>query len=161
MKTQALARIRQRQSRQAGQNQQRGVLLLEALIAILIFSLGILGAVGLQAASVKQATAAEDRAKAAALTNDLISRMWSSDHTTLSTNFGSKGDGFANWVTAVEASNLPGVKGSSTLQPTISFSDGPASASGVDRSTQAQITVKWQAHNETAAHQYTAIAVIK
>jgi hypothetical protein len=31
----------------------------------------------------------------------------------------------------------------------------------VDRSTQAQITVKWQAHNETAAHQYTAIAVIK
>ena len=160
MKTQALARIRQRQSRQAGQNQQRGVLLLEALIAILIFSLGILGAVGLQAASVKQATAAEDRAKSAALTNDLISRMWASDHKTLATNFGSKGEGFSDWMLAVENSKLPGATETAN-KPTISFSTGPSTASGLTPSTKAEIVIKWQAHNEPTAHQYTAITVIK
>ena len=153
----ALARIRRSQGHQA--THQHGVLLLEALIAILIFSLGILGAVGLQAASIKQATAAEDRALAASLTNDLISRMWSSDHVTLSTNFGSTGDGFTSWAKSVE--KLPGVADNDNLNPTISFSAGPASASGVDRSTQAQITVKWQAHHESVAHEYTAITVIK
>lgn len=159
MKKPAHARTRLHPGRPALRHQQQGVLLLEALIAILIFSLGILGAVGLQAASIKQATAAEDRALAASLTNDLISRMWSSNHATLSTNFGSSGDDFANWVKSVE--KLPGVAGNNSLQPTISFSAGPASASGIDRSTQAQITVKWQAHNESVAHEYTAIAVIK
>ncbi|MEJ5153092.1 type IV pilus modification protein PilV [Comamonas sp. MYb396] len=149
------------QRRQQQPSQQRGVLLLEALIAILIFSLGILGVVGLQAASIKQATAAEDRAKAASLANDLISRMWSSNHATLSTNFSSTGDGFTHWLTTVENSQLPGVKGSDSLKPTISFTDGPASATGIAVSTQAEIVIKWQAHNESSAHQYTAIAVIK
>lgn len=142
-------------------SQQRGMLLLEALIAILIFSLGILGVVGLQAASIKQATAAEDRAKAASLANDLISRMWASNHATLSTNFSSTGDGFTHWLETVEGSKLPGVKGSDSLKPTISFTDGPASATGIAVSTQAEIVIKWQAHNESSAHQYTAIAVIK
>ncbi|TDS83239.1 type IV pilus modification protein PilV [Comamonas sp. JUb58] len=142
-------------------SQQRGVLLLEALIAILIFSLGILGVVGLQAASIKQATAAEDRAKAASLANDLISRMWASNHTTLSTNFGATGDGFTRWMETVEGSQLPGVKDSDTLKPTISFTDGPTSATGIALSTQAKIIIKWQAPNESTAHQYTAIAVIK
>lgn len=142
-------------------SQQQGMLLLEALIAILIFSLGILGVIGLQAASIKQATAAEDRAKAASLANDLISRMWSSNHATLSTNFSATGDGFTHWLTTVENSKLPGVKGSDSLKPTISFSNGPTSATGIAVSTQAEIVIKWQAHNESSAHQYTAIAVIK
>lgn len=161
MRKHAFARTGRQQRRPTAHRDQRGVLLLEALIAILIFSLGILGAVGLQAASIKQATAAEDRALAASLTNDLISRMWSSDHATLSTHFGSSGDGYTNWVASVKSAKLPGVADNESLKPTISFSDGPASASGVDRSTVAQITVKWQAHHESAAHQYTAIAVIK
>lgn len=139
---------------------QKGVLLLEALIAILIFSLGILGSIGLQAASIKQATAAEDRAKAASLANDLISRMWASDHKTLATNFGSKGEGFSDWMLAVENSKLPGATETAN-KPTISFSTGPSTASGLTPSTKAEIVIKWQAHNESTAHQYTAITVIK
>ncbi len=142
------------------QRSQTGVLLLEALIAILIFSLGILGSIGLQAASIKQATAAEDRAKAAALANDLIGRMWSSDHDALATNFGTSGTGFTSWMSTVTASQLPGIT-STANKPTISFSSGPSSIAGVKPGTRAEIVIKWQAHNESAPHQYTAIAVIK
>ena len=44
---------------------QGGFMLIEALIAILIFSIGILGIVGLQAAAVNQSTDARYRSEAA------------------------------------------------------------------------------------------------
>ena len=162
MKTHYLQGMRAagRRPQTARQRHQAGVLLLEALIAILIFSLGILGSIGLQAASIKQATAADDRAKAAALATDLISRTRASDHATLTTNFGSGGDGFTNWMSAVKDSQLPGATETAN-KPTISFTTGPSSVTGVTPSTRAEILIKWQAHNESTAHQYTAIAVIK
>jgi type IV pilus assembly protein PilV len=54
---------------------QRGVMLLEALIAILIFSFGILGLVGLQANAINLSTDAKYRADAALLANQLIGRL--------------------------------------------------------------------------------------
>lgn len=54
--------------------QQSGVILLEALLAILIFSLGILALVGLQAAAVKQSADAKYRTEAALLANEVIDR---------------------------------------------------------------------------------------
>jgi len=54
---------------------QSGVMLLEALIAILIFSIGILGLVGLQANAINLSTDAKYRADAALLANQLIGRL--------------------------------------------------------------------------------------
>jgi len=54
---------------------QRGMLLIEALIAILIFSIGILGLVGLQAKAIALSSDAKHRADAAILANQLIGRL--------------------------------------------------------------------------------------
>lgn len=54
----------------------RGVVLLEVLVAILIFSFGILGTVGLLARATQYSVNAEDRNRAALLANELVSSMW-------------------------------------------------------------------------------------
>lgn len=61
---------------------QHGMILLEGLIAILIFSFGVLALVGLQAASIKNIGDAKYRADASFLANQLIGRMWA-DRTNL------------------------------------------------------------------------------
>lgn len=55
---------------------QKGAMLLEALLSILIFSFGILGLVGLQVVATQSSVSAENRTVAALLANDLISQMW-------------------------------------------------------------------------------------
>ncbi len=55
---------------------QQGVMLLEALIGILIFSVGILAMVGMQAAAFSASADAKSRAEAAAYANQIISDIW-------------------------------------------------------------------------------------
>lgn len=55
---------------------QQGMSLLESLVAILIFSIGILAIVALQTTSIKATTEAKYRSDATYLTNQLIGRMW-------------------------------------------------------------------------------------
>lgn len=62
---------------------QRGIVLIEVLVAILIFSFGILGTVGLLARATQYSTNAEDRNRAALLANEIASQMWAADSVTL------------------------------------------------------------------------------
>ena len=55
---------------------QSGMALLEALIGILIFSLGILALVAMQAASVNTVADAQYRIEAVNAANQLLSQMW-------------------------------------------------------------------------------------
>jgi type IV pilus assembly protein PilV len=55
---------------------QGGVILIEALIGILIFSIGILALIGMQAAAMKNTTDAKYRSEAAFLANQIIGQMW-------------------------------------------------------------------------------------
>ena len=55
---------------------ERGVMLIEALIAILIFSIGILAVVGMQSIAIKNVTDSKMRSEAALLTNELLAQMW-------------------------------------------------------------------------------------
>jgi type IV pilus assembly protein PilV len=64
---------------------QRGMTLLEVLVSLLVFSLGILGMVGLQARAVQYSVDAEDRTRAALIANEAIATMWMQKSTTLST----------------------------------------------------------------------------
>lgn len=54
----------------------RGFVLLEVLVALLIFAFGVLGIVGLQAAMTKAQTGAKLRGDAALLAQELIGTMW-------------------------------------------------------------------------------------
>lgn len=55
---------------------QKGIVILEALIALLIFSMGILALVGLQAAMIKNTSDNKYRADASFLAQERIGRMW-------------------------------------------------------------------------------------
>lgn len=55
---------------------QQGFALIEALIALLLFSLSVLGLVGLQASMARASASAKYRAEAAYLAADLMGRMW-------------------------------------------------------------------------------------
>jgi type IV pilus assembly protein PilV len=57
------------------QRRQRGMTLIEVLVAILIFSFGLLGFVGLQARAIQFSTSAEDSSRAALLANELAAAM--------------------------------------------------------------------------------------
>jgi type IV pilus assembly protein PilV len=63
---------------------QSGFSLLEALLGILIFSVGILALVALQSISVKATTESKFRADAGFLASQLVSEMWT-DYTGAST----------------------------------------------------------------------------
>lgn len=55
---------------------QQGVVLLEALIAILLFSMGVLAIVGLQATMVKNVADSKYRAEAGYIAQQTIGQMW-------------------------------------------------------------------------------------
>jgi type IV pilus assembly protein PilV len=54
------------------------MMMIEVLIAMLIFSIGVLGMVMLQAVSTANSVNSEDRATAALLASDVISQLWTS-----------------------------------------------------------------------------------
>jgi len=55
---------------------QRGVMLIEALVAIAIFSFAILGIVGLQATAIRTVSEADYRAKASFFATQIVGQMW-------------------------------------------------------------------------------------
>ena len=131
---------------------QDGSVVLEALISILIFSIGILAIVGLQAAAIKNVASAKYRTDASLLANQVIGQMWVSNKTNaaLVNNFSSPaGANYVAWANIV-AQGLPGVSGVPANAPTIA----------IDANNNATVTLFWQAPDETVAHNYTAIAVV-
>lgn len=131
-------------------------MLLEALIAILIFSMGILAVVGMQAAAVKASSDAKYRSDASLLANELIAQMWVSNRTTanaLQTNFSSpSGPFYTAWRANVQAS-LPGITEAVNL-PTVNVA-----ANGT-----VTIGIFWKLPSEPAgmaAHTYVAVAQIQ
>lgn len=129
--------------------QQQGVVLLESLAAILIFSVGILGIVGLLAASIKSNGDAKYRSDASMLANQIVGKMWVEDksNAALKSNFESPdGAEYTAWKTSV-ADALPGVAAN---VPTIDISDDNV----------ATVRVKWQAPGEAAPHSYVLVARI-
>lgn len=64
---------------------QRGFTLLETLVALLIFSVGLLGVVALQARTIQLSVDGEDRNRAALLADEVVATMWARGTTSLST----------------------------------------------------------------------------
>ena len=58
------------------QSTQQGVVIIEALIAILIFSFALLGLVGLQAVMIKNTGESEFRAVASYVAQQQVGKMW-------------------------------------------------------------------------------------
>jgi type IV pilus assembly protein PilV len=142
---------------------QRGSALLEALIAIVIFSMGIIALMGLQAVSIKNSIDAKYRADAAYLANQIIGQMWVdranldnyAHHPTAGalcapTGAASTLANVTDWITQIAAA-LPGA---TDAKQQISVTTPLAGT------RQVTVTICWQGPQETAPHNYVATAQI-
>ena len=127
-------------------NNQAGVMLIEALIGILIFSIGILALLGMQGTAIKNTTDARYRSEAAFLATQIVGQMWV-DMDKLGSYDTDNAAAFPprdNWVTAV-GNTLPG-----GIAPSIQV--GPDGALGLaDREVRVQ--VQWLQPGETDTRQ--------
>jgi len=115
---------------------QQGVVLLESMIAILIFSMGILAIVGLQAAMVKNTTEAKYRAEASFIAQQKIGQMWANPDPA---NYGS----FLESNTDISAQLPNGTR--TVTQPAVG---------------QFVITITWQPPGGGDQHNFTTTASI-
>lgn len=115
---------------------QTGSILLEALIAILIFSAGILAIVGLQAASMQSTTQAKARVDASLIASQRLGDIWV-DIPTLTTN----PSALVEADTPVAA--LPNGKRTTEIQ-----------------GDQVTVTITWQMPGQTETNTYQTIARI-
>lgn len=140
---------------------QRGFSLIEAICALLIFGVGVLGIARLQSVAVQETSSAGFRSTASLLAKNLVARMWLSDRTaaTLNTAFSSpSGTGYVAWLASVTASGLPGVAANPpvvTVQGVVGGGTTPVSSSLVT------ITVNWRAPGDTSVHYYVETAQLK
>ena len=111
---------------------QEGVLLIEAMIAILIFSLGILAIIGMQATSLRQTADAKYRLDASFAANQMIGEMW-----------GNKDSLGSYVVTNAAYSGLP------NATKTIAVNG-----------TEVTVTITWRLNGETVAHKYVTVTQI-
>jgi type IV pilus assembly protein PilV len=146
-------------ARSATRREQAGVMLLEALLSILIFSVGVLAIIGLQVTSVKQASDSKYRSDASLLANQLIGQMWTGNRNaaTLQTDFQTGGTAYTTWLADVTNSST-GLPGAAANPPTVDVVINPAT-----NSSQVTVTLSWRAPYEATAviHNYTVVAQIK
>ena len=112
---------------------QSGVALLEALVGILIFSIGILALMGLQAQSIRNTVEAKYSNEAAYLANQIIGQMWV-DRSNLAAydTGGGANPNMVAWENQV-ANTLPRVVAGGANSPTI-----------IVAGSQVTVTIFWQ-----------------
>jgi type IV pilus assembly protein PilV len=154
---------------------QRGFFLIEAMVAILIFALGILGLVAMGGAAIAAQTDAQYRTEAARFADEIASKISlnvdRSDAATIAASLDAyqhqpggadcqfSGNASANalvtaWVAEVSASGtgLPGATPTSQqirIETTV--------AGGFNR---VAVTLCWQAPNDKAARQHTLVTYV-
>ncbi len=102
--------------------------LIEVLTSLLIFSIGILGLVGLQTRAIQYSMSAEDSNRAALLANNIAAVMWTQKSVTLTEH------AYATWQERVgdaKADGLPNGQGEVTVER-------------VDGQDVATITITWR-----------------
>ena len=156
---------------------QRGFLLLEALIGIVIFSIGVLAIISLQATAISAQSDAQYRIEAAKLINDLLGTLTlnvdrsSSSHlqTSLLTyahqptgslescafsGSASNNADVANWVSAVTTTPGSRLPGTTTAMQQILID---TSATEYNKVT---LSVCWQAANDKRTRRHSVVAYI-
>lgn len=129
----------------ASRRSTRGIVLVEVLVAILIFMLGVLGLVGLKGAMTRAQSDAKYRADAAYLATEGVGRLW----TDLGNIASYGGDGCKTqarcqeWLTKI-AATLPGGTGAFVVDAV---------------SGDVSVTVSWQMPNGSR-HQYVSTTTV-
>jgi type IV pilus assembly protein PilV len=112
---------------------QRGMALMEALIAILVFTFGILGLIGLEASAINSAVDSDDRNRAALFGSEIASTMWLNGSVVVSNAQ------LTTWQTAIADPTKTGVANGTLAIATVA---GTTNA--------ADITITWKAPSRAA-----------
>jgi Tfp pilus assembly protein PilV len=132
----------------------RGAFLVEALVAILVFSIASAGLFLLLANALRESGNALARTAAAAVAASTIARMAAEDPATLADRYDAQrgGSGFRALLAA--AQRLPGV--SDTVNaPVVAVDPGPSIGS-----RRVSVTIHWQLPVESAAHRSSVSSVV-
>lgn len=124
-----------------------GSALIESLLAILIFSVGLLSLLALLTATLKESDNARYRSEASLLATDLVSRMWSGERSlsSLRQRFDPLADEYQRWLKRVQ-STLPGVTNNKNL-PELR----------IDDERIITLTLRWQIPSDTQQHQLVVV----
>ena len=144
-------------------------MLLEALIALLIFAMGVLAVIGMQARSIGQTMEARYRVDAAFLGNQILSLIWAdrANVTSYACNpcrKASNGNSVTQaWVTQIQSTTsqsayLPGVTDAANA-PVIAVVP-VYDAQNVLTGYQVTVTLNWKSPQAGTAHSYTTMAQI-
>jgi type IV pilus assembly protein PilV len=135
----------------------RGLMLIDVLIAVLVFSVGVLAIVGLQSVAVQQSSQAQYRADATMLVSSLIGRMWLTDRqvTTLSTRFATGGPDYETWLATV-SDQLPGA---ADFPPTVEV-DSVASGPGSQPTARVTVTLRWKPPSAAATDPANSLVMV-
>src|SRR5438105_203102 len=136
--------------------QQTGAYLLEALIGILIFALGTLGIVGLQAASMKTTADSGLRAEAVFAANQLLGQMWTDSEPNLTANYDSSVGG---QVYKDFAAELKAAQGSAWAQdPTVTVNGGTCNIKTAPTLTSSVVAIEIFWKSDTATDPCPAVS---
>jgi type IV pilus assembly protein PilV len=130
---------------------QSGSYLLEALIAILIFSFGVLGLIGLLGSSIRVTNDARYRSEAANLAGAMIADMWTMTADQMKKEFTTGGGKLDDWQKKAEVL-LPSA---ATNPITVDLTPGLSS-----ESETVVVTVSWQLPGTSEKHQHLMTAQI-
>ncbi|WP_374581959.1 hypothetical protein [Pseudoduganella sp.] len=111
---------------------QQGSALIEAMAAIIIFSLGILGMIWLQAAATNQVSDAKYRLEASFAANQVLGQMW------------------------VNRNELNNYVAKDVAVPALPSGKRTVAVNG----SQVTITISWQAPGDKKVHRYETVALI-
>lgn len=132
---------------------QRGSFLVEGLVALIIFMIGVLGMIGAVAGSVRMSNDARYRAEAINLANAIVGDMWATQPADLDDTFGAGGAKLAAWKT-LASSLLPQATGSNA--PVVDISQPGLST----QSRSVVVTIYWQLPGEVDRHRVLLTAQI-
>ncbi|MBT0571732.1 fimbrial assembly protein [Curvibacter sp. CHRR-16] len=124
--------------------EQSGSTLISVLVALLIFSLGILGMVGMQAKTTSLSVQSQDRSRAAILADEIISDMWLQG-----TNSPTTVTAWKARVADATTAGLPNASGSISTTTNTSTSI-----------TTITVTIAWTEPSSTTQHQYFTSLVL-
>jgi type IV pilus assembly protein PilV len=128
-----------------GRKREQGVMLLEALIGILIFSLGILSMVAMQGLAIGYTADAKYRSDASFLANEIIATMWMDSPNLANYAYpGGSAAPLAAWVTRA-----------STILPQADAAIVVDAATG-----SVDVTLRWTPPNSAETRSYRTLSVV-
>ena len=132
---------------------QGGLFLLEALVALVVFSLAMMGLAGALGHALRESGSTRWRGEAFELASSPLARMWVEDAATLATRYDALSDGVAYRALLAAASRLPGVSTGENA-PVVKIT---SEALGRRR---VHVTVYWRLPGDSRAHAASASAIL-